>query len=159
MKGVIKGHEPNQTYWLDGKQVSKAEFDLAFPDQNLGGNASLCPWKPLHSEALAVHPDLIGDATADAAKKGVPTEFDVEGRPVFTSRSHRAEYMRRYGFYDRSGGYGDAQRGQSDAQSRDCGQAPEYDVDVPRNEIDYRSFSDEQKRKLDRDIDAAMRRR
>jgi len=56
---------------------------------------------------MAVHPAQIEEATASAKAKGVPTEFDREGSPVFTSRAHRKAYCRAYGVHDRSGGYGD----------------------------------------------------
>lgn len=63
------------------------------------------------STALAVHPKQVKEAMEHAKKMGVPTEFQPDGRPVFTSRQHRKEYMQRYGFYDRDGGYGDAHPG------------------------------------------------
>lgn len=65
---------------------------------------------PMKSEAMAVHPDQIGEAVADAAKKGVPTEFDREGRPIWTSPGHRKRFCEAYGAYDRNGGYGDPKR-------------------------------------------------
>ncbi len=61
----------------------------------------------LHSDALAVHPDQISDAEKDAAVKGVQTDFDKEGRPIFRSRQHRSKYLRAYGYYDKDAGYGD----------------------------------------------------
>jgi hypothetical protein len=64
--------------------------------------------KKVKSVALAVHPDQRGEATDDAAKRGVPTAFTDDGRPVFESREHRKKYMRAYGYYDRDAGYGDA---------------------------------------------------
>lgn len=126
MKGVIRGHAPNKTYWIDGEQVSKAEFDEAFPDKPLGGSAGLIGWKPLHSEALAVHPDQIVEASEDAVKKGVPTAFDSEGRPIFTSRQHRTQYCRAYGFHDRQAGYGDAQRGSADRRAAEQQHSKEF---------------------------------
>lgn len=154
MRGVIKGSGDKTTYWLEGRQVSKEEFDSAFPDQPFGGCAGLIGWKPLHSEALAVHPDLIGEAVADAAKKGVPTEFDADGDPIFTCRSHRARYMNAYGFYDRDGGYSDAQRGGTDVKNRDTGTSPGYDDDVPKNQQHKEvRLTDQQKREMDRQIE------
>lgn len=163
MKFVTRGHGDKTTYLIDGKSVSKEEFDAtheqvkaALPLASLkqSGADSLIGWKPLHSEAMAVHPDLIGEAVADAQAKGVPTAFDAEGRPVFTSRSHRAEYCRRYGFFDRDGGYSDAQRGQSDVKNRDTGTSPGYDDDVPRNEQHKEVLlTDQQKREMDQRIE------
>lgn len=159
MKGVIRGHGAGTTYWIDGVQVTKARFDRAFPDKSLAGCASLVGWKHLESEALAVHPDDVAEATADAVKKGVPTDFNPEtGAPIFRSREHRKEYMLRYGFYDRDGGYGDAQRGQSDVKNRDTGadpgyDGPEYESDLGR-EV---KLTDAQKREMDRVIERRIK--
>lgn len=62
---------------------------------------------PMKSEALAVHPDQIGEAHADAVKMGVPTDFDRVGRPIFRSQGHRAAYCKAYGVRDKNGSYGD----------------------------------------------------
>jgi hypothetical protein len=95
-------------YYLDGKEVSREEFFASFPAQEVesdtgkpGAPSSLISFKPLHSEALAVHPRQIKEATEDAVRKGVPTEFDPEGRPIFTSSRHFRRYAKRYGFFHR----------------------------------------------------------
>ncbi len=68
------------------------------------------PWaRGKKSVALAVHPSQIGEATADARAKGVPTDFAPDGSPILTDRDHRKRYMQAYGFFDRDAGYGDAQ--------------------------------------------------
>jgi len=74
--------------------------------------ASFRGFRPIKSDALAVHPRQVKEATEDAKKKGVPVDFMPDGRPVFTSRTQRKRYMLAYGFYDKAGGYGDAQPGQ-----------------------------------------------
>lgn len=107
MKGRIVGHGKKARFFLDGREVSREEFDAVFPDQGLAGGDSLVGWKPLASEALAVHPRQIAEAEESARRKGVPTEFDSQGRPVFTSRSHRRQYLRAYNFHDKDGGYSD----------------------------------------------------
>ena len=56
---------------------------------------------------MAVHPSQVAEAEADAKAKGVPTSFLGDGRPVFTSRGHRREYLKAYGVHDNQGGYGD----------------------------------------------------
>lgn len=66
---------------------------------------------PIHSEALAVNPEDRAAAEEDARKKGVPTSFDSEGRPILTGRAHRREFFRAYGWYDRDAGYGDTGKG------------------------------------------------
>jgi hypothetical protein len=62
---------------------------------------------PKLSEALAVHPDQVPEAVEDAKRKGVPTRFEADGRPVITSRAHQKAYLKAYGFHNRDGGFGD----------------------------------------------------
>jgi hypothetical protein len=126
MKGVIRGHGDKTVYMIDGCEVSKAEFDGHFPDKPIGDGTGLCGWKELHSDAAAVHPKQIKEATESASSKGVPTNFDSEGRPIFTSRTHRSRYLRAYGFFDRSAGYGDPAPNLPKAQEVD---PREYDVE------------------------------
>lgn len=74
------------------------------------------PWsKKIKSFAMKVHHTQVGEATEDARKKGVPTEFTSEGCPVFEDRDHRNRYMKAYGHFDRDAGYGDAAPQQSEA--------------------------------------------
>lgn len=97
-------------YFVNDKEVPKAEYDAAFPDKWEPGEmlpAQLPECWPMVSEAVAVHPNQRAEAHADAIKKGVPTDFDQLGRPVFTDRGHRKKYMKAYGVHDRNGGYGD----------------------------------------------------
>jgi hypothetical protein len=98
MTGRIKGMGANQRYYLDGREVPREEFDRAFPPRDCSGGGGLVGFKPLHSDALCVHPAQREEAIEDAKGKGVPTEFDLEGRPVFTSSRHFRDYARRYGF-------------------------------------------------------------
>jgi hypothetical protein len=101
-------------YYLDGKEVTKAEFDAAFPTKAneilSGGDIGVqTDWsKPIMSDALAVHPSQVQEAYDDSVKKGVPTQFDKKtGQPEFRSRQHRRDYLKAYGVRDRDGGYGD----------------------------------------------------
>lgn len=98
MVGKIVGEGDNQLYFLDGREVSEEEFREEFPDQPIGTGQSLTSFRPLHSEALAVHPSQIQEAAGDAMRKGVPTEFDRIGRPIFTSSRHFRQYAKAYGF-------------------------------------------------------------
>lgn len=101
MQGVIKGRVGAETYWLDGNEVTKAEFDRAFPDVNdtgPGAGSSFVGFRPLESEALAVHPDQIPEAIESAKRHGVPTEFTPSGLPIFTSSRHFRNYAKKYGF-------------------------------------------------------------
>lgn len=120
MIAKIRGHGHGKTFWVDGIQVSQEEFWKACPpreggsgDDGGGGQtcgSSLVGFKPIHSDSLGVHPRQVKKAQESAASKGVPTEFDKKGRPIFTSRLHRKRYCQAYGFFDRDAGYGDAQR-------------------------------------------------
>ncbi len=103
--------KPNR-YYLDGEEVTKKAFNKAMkPVASSAGPSSLIGWKPLHSEALAYHPKQIAEAREHLAKIGVPTDIDEEGRPIFRSRQHRAEFLRKNGYYDRDAGYGDPANG------------------------------------------------
>lgn len=109
MKGRIVGHGENTRYFLDGREVAKAEFDAAFPDKPLsaGGECSLSATPPHVSEGLSVHPRQVAEATESAKRRGVPTEFLPDGRPVMRSRAHQKAYLKAYNFHNRDGGYGD----------------------------------------------------
>lgn len=62
---------------------------------------------PMESEALAVHPDQVKEASMAADAAGVPTEFKKNGRVVFRSAHHRKKYCEAFGYFDRNAGYGD----------------------------------------------------
>lgn len=111
MIGKIVGFGEKAKYIIDGNEVTKAVFDRSFPDKPIGDGSGLTGWRPLASDALAVHASQVVEAAEDAKNKKVPTDFTKDGRPIFRTREHRKEYMRAYGYFDRSGGYGDAQRG------------------------------------------------
>lgn len=63
--------------------------------------------KPKACVALAVHPSQVPEAVESARRKGVPTDFTPQGRPLFTSRAHQKRYLKAYGYHNRDGGYGD----------------------------------------------------
>jgi len=70
---------------------------------------------PMKSDAAGCHPDQIPEAIAAAERKGVSINFTRDGRAIFTSQKHRKEYCERVvGLFDRSGSYGDPQRGGSE---------------------------------------------
>lgn len=102
---IIYKKDGTRQHFLDGVLVSEQEFDAAFPrvvDEGPSDGTCLASFPPLHSEALAVHPTQIQEATEDAKRKGVPVEFDTEGRPVFTSSRQFREYAKKYGFRHKS---------------------------------------------------------
>jgi hypothetical protein len=103
-------------YLIDGVEVTKAEFDRAFPTkiQDLldsgivpDGHRTQC-W-PQASRALGVNPKQVPAQMEYAKHQGVPTSFDATGKPIFTSRGHRAEYLKKVDGrrVDYDGGYGD----------------------------------------------------
>ena len=108
------GWKEANEYFIDGKRVSKKAFEKAAPPKGVSDGDSFgveTNWsKPIVSYALAVHPKQVKEAREDAVKKGVPTDYLDDGRPVFRSRKHRKDYFRAYGFYDRDAGIGDAGR-------------------------------------------------
>jgi hypothetical protein len=97
-------------YFIDNVEVTEDEYRQHFkPAERISFMCSAPGIWPLRSEALAVHPDQIGEATVSAIKRGVATDFDRSGAPIFRTRGHRTAYMKAYGFHDKDGGYGDAQ--------------------------------------------------
>lgn len=74
-----------------------------------GMKGKAIPQWPIHSEAAAVDPEDIPYATEFLKKRGVNTEFDKIGCPIFTSQAHRKKHCEAVGLYDRNAGYGDPQ--------------------------------------------------
>jgi hypothetical protein len=69
---------------------------------------------PMLSDAIGVGASQVGEAYEDSVKRGVPTQFTPDGQAIFLDRSHRRDYCRAYGFYDRNAGYSDpTPRGES----------------------------------------------
>jgi hypothetical protein len=75
-------------------------------EQNIRAHVSCQNW-PLHSDAMAVDPSQITEAVEDARKRGVPTDFDRDGRAVFTGPGHRKRYCEAYGTFTKNAGYSD----------------------------------------------------
>lgn len=88
---------------LDGVHL-KRRLDLEIAGCEIGS----CSAWPMKSDAAGVHPDQAQEFARDSFKKGVPTEFDKStGQAIFTSRQHRAKYLKAYGMFDKNGGYSD----------------------------------------------------
>lgn len=75
--------------------------------EHKGSKVGSCMSWPLKSNSVAVHPDQISEFSDYSRKNGVPTDYDGEGRPIFTSAKHRKKYCRLYGYYDKDAGYSD----------------------------------------------------
>lgn len=80
---------------------------LSSADGSIDGVYSLCPSVVNKSWAMAVHPRHAKKAQEAAKRRGVPTEFLPDGRPIFTSRAHQKAYLKAYGYRNNDGGYGD----------------------------------------------------
>lgn len=94
-------------YFLDNVEVPREEFDRRMDEERSklpqigGGGCCLSSTPPIVSDALAVHPRQAEEAREDAKRRGVPTEFQADGRPKFTSRQHLQSYCRAYNFFNR----------------------------------------------------------
>ena len=99
MKGLIRGHGEAAHYFLDDREVTREEFFAAFPPVASTSGEGLIGFEPLASDALAVHPRQVAEATELAKERGVPTEFLPDGRPVFTSSRHFRQYAKLHGFF------------------------------------------------------------
>lgn len=82
-----------------------------FAEQRPPGGAAPSTWgtaAPIHSEAMAVHPDQIPAVMERNKKHGLGhIRYDRHGAPILTDRAMRRDLMRLEGLHDRSGGYGD----------------------------------------------------
>ena len=82
-------------FWQD---VAAAQEETK---QGATGGQGTTTW-PQHSDALGVHPSQAEEARESAKRRGVPTDFDKAGRPVFTSAAHKRAYAKAYGFFSRT---------------------------------------------------------
>ena len=62
---------------------------------------------PMASYAAGVHPDEVPEMKKYDKEHGVPTEYNNDGDPIFTSRTHRKQYCEAHHLFDRSAGYND----------------------------------------------------
>lgn len=97
-------------YFLGDTEVTKAEFDAAFPTKAVGecgGHAPAC-W-PMVSEAMAVHPDQVDEANARAKRHGLTGVKYQKGTGMveLSDRGSRRQLLRLEGYHDNHAGYGD----------------------------------------------------
>lgn len=62
---------------------------------------------PKLSDALAVHPKQVQEATERAKRHGIPTYYRPDGRPEIVSRAHQKKLLKLEGYFNRDGGYND----------------------------------------------------
>lgn len=100
----------DQVVLPDGR-IGVRDYAAEAQARKLSGRKNVAPEWPVHSDAAGVHPDDAPAAQAESTRRGVPTEFHPEtGCAIFRSRGHRTKYCRAFGYFDRDGGYRDAQR-------------------------------------------------
>lgn len=113
MKGGYRGkivyaRNGKRTYELDGKEVSKEEFDEAFPEKEIGvpETAHSSCW-PATSLALSVHPKQAQKANERAKRHGIAASYAPDGTCHLADRAARKKLLRLEGMHDNKGGYGD----------------------------------------------------
>lgn len=102
MTGRIIGSGDKTRYVLDGKDVTKEEFDRAFPDKPIrhGDDFAIGWHKPVLSDALAVHPAQIPQAMARDKAHGLNVEYLPDGRPILTSQAQKRKMIRSLGYHE-----------------------------------------------------------
>lgn len=104
--------EDSPAYFVDGKEVTEAEFLVAFPDKpiipaagNLGNNFGgqhAAGW-PMYSDAMAVHPSQVAAANARNARHGVNVRYEPHaGLAIIPSEREKKKLMKLEGFHDRA---------------------------------------------------------
>ena len=95
-------------YFIDGKEVTKKEFDRHFPTKIkdvlasgiLDGHART-GW-PVVSEAMAVPPAQVGKANEIAKRHGINVKYDPKtGNAVIPDQAARRRLMKHNGFFDK----------------------------------------------------------
>ncbi len=98
------GKAPDVIIMNDGVKANRS-----MPNEWLGRKATPGNW-PMTSDALGVAHNQVGQATKEATRLGVPTEFTKDGRAILRNPEHRKRLAEALGMYDRNGGYSDPQR-------------------------------------------------
>lgn len=95
-------------YFLEGREVTEEEYRKVYP-LDPGVPMISAGWsRPMLSDALAVHPSQVQEATARNAKRGCSVTYRTDdGRAIVPDRGERKKLLKIEGFHDRDGGYGD----------------------------------------------------
>ena len=107
-KDLVQKVDENGKHYIILDNGVRAFRDIA--TEQRGARSFPGNW-PQYCDAVGVGDGQQKEAYEDSVKMGVPTRFDSEGRAEFLSRAHRKRYCEAYGFFDKSGGYGDPQKG------------------------------------------------
>jgi chloramphenicol 3-O-phosphotransferase len=109
-RGKIKYGRTGATNWyIDDVEVTKEEYDKRFPAKELGEPMAHAPsiWQDHTSDALAVHPDQVAEATARNRRHGISVTYDENGTAHIPDRAERKKLLRLEGMHDNGGGFGD----------------------------------------------------
>ena len=90
------------TYRVNGKPVTRTEFNK---NPKGAGNIrrSYESRQVIKSDGAGVHPKDRKAAEEHAKRNGIPTHFDRQGRPHFTSLRHQTDYLRKIGLHNKDG--------------------------------------------------------
>ena len=100
-------HDRPDEFYIDGVQVTEAEFRAACPErEGMPASSSTSAW-PMRSVALAVHREQVDEANRRNAAAGVNAHYEADGTCVINSRADRRKLLKLEGFKDKDGGYGD----------------------------------------------------
>lgn len=95
-------------YFLDGDEVSEADYRKAFPlNRGIGGFAtSVRDAKPWVSDALGVNPKQIEAVKERNRKHGLNIAYTPDGRPICTDSGQRKKLMKLHGVRQVNSYYG-----------------------------------------------------
>lgn len=91
--------------WRDKqKQLKCDECGNMADEVNRAPNVVGCNGKcwPMVSEAAGISPEGVPDMKKRMLEQGVHCDFDNEGRPIFTSGTHRKKCLKVMGLVDKS---------------------------------------------------------
>lgn len=96
-----------KAYFLGDREVTKEEFDAAFPPKELGvPDGHRCNLYPYVSEAFAVHPDQVDAANERARKAGIGARYEKgTGMCMIDSDGDKVKLAKLEGFVNRQAGY------------------------------------------------------
>jgi hypothetical protein len=92
------------------QEVTEDEYNRSFPPKDIFGFEPLCGhhpkgW-PMHSEALAVHPDQVDEANARARRHGIACRYERgTGVCEIDSEADKSKLVRLEGFVNKQAGY------------------------------------------------------
>lgn len=111
-KRIVYGRK-GTTYFIGDKQVTKEEFEgsITVPPLEVGKakvehhTAGYLGY-PIKLNSMAVTTHRRKTMMEHLAKKGVPTEYTLRGRPIIRDAAHRKQFMKAMNLFDRNSFYG-----------------------------------------------------